>query len=232
MSPARGNPQLEDGHTRIANELLEALVRYPFTGGELKVVLAVIRLTYGWQTTERPIKQRELVRLTGLDVRYLQRILTKLRQHGVLFCQRYTCPHVYALNKHYFGWHDMPQPGFSVRFEDALSTADTHLAGKPAQPGAETVAAPGLGTRTEKEIKKEKKESAVDPAVENLLQHVEQCMVRALSSTDIARITHLHTLSPLQGQRLLEHIAARMHAQPTGGLDGTSTHDSAQPAVL
>lgn len=32
MPKRTGNPQLEDGHTRLANELLEALISYPFEG--------------------------------------------------------------------------------------------------------------------------------------------------------------------------------------------------------
>lgn len=38
---------LDDGYTRIANELLEAVMAADLTARQLKVVLAVIRKTYG-----------------------------------------------------------------------------------------------------------------------------------------------------------------------------------------
>ena len=207
MLKQAGNPQLEDGHTRIANELLEALIRYPFTGGKLKVVLAVIRLTYGWQAAERPIKQTTLARLTGLDPRYLQRVLTRLRHEGVLFRQRFTHPHRYALNKHYLGWKHAP-----------------NLAGKSGQPGLETSAAPGPWARTVKERKKIEKESAIEPAVHNFLERFSQLLHRPLTEEEQALVAHLHALSPEQTEQLLQQVAASCPTQPEGGLNAHGSH--------
>ncbi len=232
MPRPRGNPQLEDGHTRIANELLEAMIRYPFTGGEIKVVLAVIRLTYGWQLNERQIRQRELVLLTGLDARYLQRVLAKLRQRGVLFRNRYMRPHCYALNKHYLGWRGMPQHGFPVRFDQGATTPAMNLSGKPGHPVLETVVAPGPWARTYKDRKIKEKESPPDPTVQNLLQCFAQIMARPLTATEIELIAPLHDLSPSQAQQLLEQAAAQMSSQPTGGVDGRSESDSPEPVLL
>lgn len=39
---------IDDGYTRIANELLEAVMAADLTARQLKVVLAVIRKTYGF----------------------------------------------------------------------------------------------------------------------------------------------------------------------------------------
>jgi phage replication O-like protein O len=46
------SPQLEDGYTRIANELLDALIRCcpGFTEGQ--ILLFIIRMTYGWHKKE------------------------------------------------------------------------------------------------------------------------------------------------------------------------------------
>lgn len=205
--PKNGNPQLEDGHTRIANELLEAISSYPFTGGELKVVLAVIRLTYGWQKSERPIKQRELVRLTRLHPRYLHRVLTRLRQDGVLFRQRYSRPHCYALNKHYYGWKNAPQPDPPVRFEEALPATSHNRPGKSGQPGSEVSVAPGPWARSSKEIKKEKKERTLEPAVHNFLASFSQLLHRPLTDDEHALVLRLHELSPAQAQQLLAQAA-------------------------
>jgi phage replication O-like protein O len=42
------SPQLENGHTRIANELLRAIYRHQFSASGLRVVLWVVRGSYGW----------------------------------------------------------------------------------------------------------------------------------------------------------------------------------------
>lgn len=42
------NPQIENGYTRIANELLEALLLANLSKRQLLVALAVIRQTYGF----------------------------------------------------------------------------------------------------------------------------------------------------------------------------------------
>lgn len=42
------SPQLENGHTRIANELLEALCRARLSGNEYMCVLWIARKSYGW----------------------------------------------------------------------------------------------------------------------------------------------------------------------------------------
>ena len=209
MPKRSGNPQLEDGHTRIANELIEALLRYPFHGGELKVLLAIIRLTYGWQTTSRPIKQRQLARLTGFDVRHVQRLLASLRGQGVLFRNRHTHPHSYCLNKRYPGWQQ-------------------HPTGMSGVPDTLVASAPDTCVRTVKERKKELKERAVDPAVENFLVSFSQLLHRPLTNEEHALILRLYELSPVQAQQLLaQAVCAAYSASPTiGGTHDGGTGDS------
>lgn len=154
------SPQLEHGHTRIANELLEAFIAYPFGGGELKVLLAIIRLTYGWQRKAAPLPQATLVRLTRLDPRQLQRLLTSLRQQGLLFRDRTTRPHTYQLNKAYQGWRDWPPddvPDKVVRYMAACNRGDIPGCELSPQPDKITRAVPDRSARVVKERKKRKK---------------------------------------------------------------------------
>ena len=170
MSPYRGNPQLEDGHTRIANELLEALIRYPFGGGELKVVLVIIRFTYGWNRKQCLLRQTTLARLTRLDCRQVQRLLTHLRRQGILFRDRTTRPFTYQLNKAYQGWRDWPSealPDNGVQFREAateVSSACCELSSEPDNIAAST---PDTHVRVLKERKKIEKDSTIDPAVQH-----------------------------------------------------------------
>ena len=43
------NPQLEDGYTEIANEILEALMRLHLSPNQWQVILCIIRKTYGFK---------------------------------------------------------------------------------------------------------------------------------------------------------------------------------------
>lgn len=100
----RGNPQLENGHTRIANELLEAIVVYPFTMAQLKVLLVIMRKTYGWRKKKSQISYGILSRLTGLNKRYTKKVVEKLVKDRVLFKEKEKLKNILGLNKDYSDW--------------------------------------------------------------------------------------------------------------------------------
>jgi len=218
----RGNPQLEHGHTRLANELLEALIGYPFGGGELRVVLAIIRLTYGWNRTHCPIRQTALARLTRLDRRQVQRVLTALRQQGVLFRDRATRPFTYQLNKAYQGWRDWPAgnlPDNVVRFMEAANQGSMPGCELSPEPDSLAAAAPDTSVRVVKDIKTNIKDRECDAAVHNLFHRFQQVLNRPLTADEEQLVHRLHELSPDQAHALVEQCvqARRGRSQPTGG---------------
>lgn len=77
-------PQTENGFTRLADELLDALIRYPFTKRQYKVLLAVIRKTYGFQKREDDISASQLAAMTGLDRANVVRVVNELVKSEVL----------------------------------------------------------------------------------------------------------------------------------------------------
>lgn len=85
------NPQLEDGHTRIANEILDAFCRAFPGGANAQVLLAIIRATYGWHKKEDKLSISQIEMITGLSRRSViyalqnletQRFITVQRQRG------------------------------------------------------------------------------------------------------------------------------------------------------
>lgn len=60
------NPQIENGYTKIANELLEALARTRFAGQERQIIDVVIRRTYGFRQRAADITLSEFVAATGI----------------------------------------------------------------------------------------------------------------------------------------------------------------------
>lgn len=72
------NPQKEDGHLEIANELVEILMKSDFSGGEFALIFAVLRKTWGWQKKEDWIPLSQLAKLTGFSRRYVCKIKKQL----------------------------------------------------------------------------------------------------------------------------------------------------------
>ncbi|HEN3368640.1 TPA: replication protein, partial [Yersinia enterocolitica] len=56
----------ENGYTRIANELLEAVIGSGLTQNQLLITLAVIRKTYGYNKSADWVGNAQLSELTGL----------------------------------------------------------------------------------------------------------------------------------------------------------------------
>ncbi|WP_201025917.1 replication protein [Aeromonas hydrophila] len=75
---------LDDGYTRIANELYEALIGADLTKHQLKVVLAVIRKTYGFNQTHDRISNGQLAAMTGLPETRVSTAKNQLLEMGVL----------------------------------------------------------------------------------------------------------------------------------------------------
>lgn len=59
------SPQVENGHTRIANELLEAMCYKICNATWLKVMLYIIRITYGFQRIEVESNYQSIATKTG-----------------------------------------------------------------------------------------------------------------------------------------------------------------------
>lgn len=57
---------LDDGYTRIANELLEAVMAADLTARQLKVVMAVIRKTYGFGKKFDRVTNTQISAMTGI----------------------------------------------------------------------------------------------------------------------------------------------------------------------
>jgi phage replication O-like protein O len=60
------SPQIENGFVRIAGELLAAIMKTDFSGSELRVLMAVVAKTYGWNKKEDQISIGQLMAMTGL----------------------------------------------------------------------------------------------------------------------------------------------------------------------
>lgn len=78
------SPQVENGHTDIAHEVLEAFMKTPLNGSQFRVLLAVIRKTWGWHKKEDILSLSQIAKLTGLPRRTVIRAANSLLQMKLL----------------------------------------------------------------------------------------------------------------------------------------------------
>ena len=98
------SPQLEDGYTTIANEILEAMAKTPFSGKEIQIVCVVFRKTYGWHKKHAPISIGGFQKDTGLDRRSVTRTLSRLTQRRILIKTSNGFISTYGFQKDYTQW--------------------------------------------------------------------------------------------------------------------------------
>lgn len=76
--------QLEDGYTRIANELMDAAMKAPFTSREARVFRAVERATFGWNKKKAWLAASVLSEMTGLTAQNASKALNSLIKKRVI----------------------------------------------------------------------------------------------------------------------------------------------------
>ncbi len=110
----------EDGYTRIADLLLEALIAAPMTAIELRIIMFVIRRTYGWAKQKDPnsgkadvMTAEDIARGLCVSPRTVERPLTGLVRNGILLrmpveFERRGVRCAYGVNTHLDEWGSGP----------------------------------------------------------------------------------------------------------------------------
>lgn len=101
-----GNPQLEDGFTPIADELLEAMCRNTMFNVNTRVYFALIRLIYGWGKTSDKIARSQITDLTNIKVNNVTRALQELKKMNMIGVSDLIpgVPRTYTIIKTYGDW--------------------------------------------------------------------------------------------------------------------------------
>lgn len=99
------NPQKEDGYTSISNELLEALLKINLSMYEYKVLLAIMRKTYGWSKKSDVISHSQLTELTNISQPHINRTLKYLTDRNIIKSSKLSNIKVeYTMQKDYTLW--------------------------------------------------------------------------------------------------------------------------------
>lgn len=105
------SPQIENGYTKIANEVIEAMCRHPdiMKGSLFSVIAVVWRQTWGWNKKEDAISLSQFMEKTGLSKRTIIYALQELEAKNVLKIKRPNSntkkgTNVISFNKDYTSW--------------------------------------------------------------------------------------------------------------------------------
>jgi phage replication O-like protein O len=98
------NPQLEDGYTRLANELFDAILAFPFSGRQLKVVMTIIRKTYGYNKKRDDMSASQIANVCGMARPHVVKTLGELAGMNVIVKQSGKFGSLIEINKKYMSW--------------------------------------------------------------------------------------------------------------------------------
>jgi len=105
------SPQLENGYTSIANEIIEALSRYRIPGEQMQCLFVVLRKTYGWNKKCDEISLSQFVEFTGLKKQHAYRAISGLIEKNIILVTKkdYKTGSSYRFNKNFDSWIAYPK---------------------------------------------------------------------------------------------------------------------------
>jgi phage replication O-like protein O len=142
-----GNPQLENGYLKIANELLEQFMIYGFSSRQWSVVMAVVRMTYGYNKKSDALSGWQISKLTGIDRSHVSKTLAELinlnviKKHNEGRVSHGSFVNEISINKNYDTWITVakkatvaktaPLPKSSITVAETATVTVAELATQP-----------------------------------------------------------------------------------------------------
>ncbi|HEK1928025.1 TPA: replication protein [Proteus mirabilis] len=135
---------LEDGYTRIANDLFEAVMCADLTARQLKVVMAIIRKTYGFGKKLDRITNTQIAEMTGIHHTHVCKAKNEMIAMNIVI----SSGNKIGINKDFTEWNfNISQVSETLAKSANKTLAKTANSHKPSQ------------LNTKETITKEKKES-------------------------------------------------------------------------
>lgn len=102
-------PQTEDGFARLANELLDALLRAGLSGNQWKVSMAIVRKTYGFNKTEDDLSASQIATMCDIARPHAATALNQLAARNIINKRPGRYGSIVGIQKDYRRW--LPLPG-------------------------------------------------------------------------------------------------------------------------
>jgi len=103
------SPQLENGYTRISNELMEALARTRISGESRQVLDVIVRKTYGFGKKRDVIALSQFVLATGMKKTAVCKGIVKLIDMGIITKKGNDFRKEYGIVKDFELWKPLPK---------------------------------------------------------------------------------------------------------------------------
>lgn len=81
---ARKKADIDDGYTRVANSLLQAMYSSPLLSRETRVILFIIYQTYGYGHKERELSNSYIAQSVGIEAKHVSKIVQKLATEKII----------------------------------------------------------------------------------------------------------------------------------------------------
>lgn len=100
------NPQIENGYTKISNELLDAIIRQKLSGHEFRIAMLVIRKTYGYNKKQDAISLSQMAKSVGISKIRCSQVINRLQLQKIVTVTENINGIVkkYLFNKDYEQW--------------------------------------------------------------------------------------------------------------------------------
>jgi len=103
------SPQLENGYTKIANELYDEICRWKFSAYEFRILIFIIRKTYGWNKKEDWISLSQFMNGTGIRQSHICRTISLLMQQNIITKGGNRTMPKYSIQKDFTQWIKLPK---------------------------------------------------------------------------------------------------------------------------
>lgn len=146
MNAMPKSPQVEDGHIKIANELFEAIMAFPFKQTTLRVLLAVLRKTYGYGKKEDDLSASQIGVLLGdMKRQHITTALNELASMCVISKRPGKYGSLVGINKDYSRWTNSPKSGQVNESRTSPNLGQVNEIRASASPKSGQVDSPNLG---------------------------------------------------------------------------------------
>jgi phage replication O-like protein O len=160
----KSTPQIENGYTRIANELLEAIISFNFSSRQLNVLFSIIRCTYGYNKKSDSISGWQISKMTNIDRSNISKTINELIKLNVLIKhENGRLSHGFfvnelSINKDYKTWTTVAKTTTVVKTTPLLKS-DKTVVNPTTVTVVKTTTTPWLKQPTHKDIPKDIKET-------------------------------------------------------------------------
>lgn len=112
------NPQLHNGHTRIANEILNEIIKTNLNGTQFRLVMAIWRYTYGFQRKQNEMSVSFLSKVIDAGRTQVDRELNALINRNIIANNGIgnKGARILAFNKNYNEWGEKEKSEISAPF--------------------------------------------------------------------------------------------------------------------